>query len=106
MTSRLIGDAFISYYESKSSFTKETWGDETKRWPATWRFGWAMRNACVHDGKIFFHKENDSAVCWRSRRYDHADNGRQILFDEIAGADLIFLMEEMDWRLKSRQHAG
>ena len=34
MTSRLIGDAFISYYESKSTFAKEKWGNETKRWPA------------------------------------------------------------------------
>ncbi len=106
MTSRLIGDAFISYYESKSTFAKEKWGNETKRWPATWRFGQVMRNACVHDGKIFFKKENDSAVQWRSLRYDYADNGRQILFDEIAGADLIFLMEEMDWCLRSQQHSG
>lgn len=97
--SRLIGDAFVSYYERKSSVAREKWG-ETKLWPQSWRFGWAMRNACAHDGKNFFKNKDYSAVQWKSRRYDYADNGRQIFFDEIAGADLILLMEELDRCLK------
>lgn len=97
MMARLVGDAFVSYYERHSDIATSKWGREDKGgWPAVWSFGCAIRNACAHDGKIFFKNPQHLAVQWRNLKYDHGDNGRRVLFDDLTGVELILLMEEMD----------
>lgn len=100
MMARLIGDAFVSYYERQLDTVEARWGKERNgRWPIVWRFAWAIRNACSHNGKIFIKSRGHPAVQWRNLKYDFNDNGRSVLFNDLTGVELILLMEEMDAEL-------
>lgn len=100
LMARLIGDAFVSYYERHVDVAIRNWGKEAEGgWPAVWSFGWAIRNACSHNGKIYFTSSKHAPVTWRTLNYDYKDNGKQVLFDELTGVELILLMEEMDLAL-------
>lgn len=101
MMARLVGDAFVSYYERHLDPVEARWGREREgRWPMVWWFAWAVRNACSHNGKIFIKGRDHSPVKWRSLKYDFYDNGRNVLFDDLTGVELILLMEEMDAELR------
>lgn len=101
LMSRLIGDAFVSYYERHLHVAEAKWGREfAGNWHCVWHFACAIRNAISHNGKIRFKNPKHHAVHWKSLQYSYADNGRQVLFDELTGVELILLMEEMEWALK------
>lgn len=101
MMARLVGDAFVSYYERHLDAVESKWGRESQgNWPMVWSFAWAVRNACSHNGKIYFKSEKHPAVSWLSLKYDFNDSGRSILFDDLTGVELILLMEEMDAELR------
>lgn len=102
LMARLVGDAFVSYYERHLDVVELRWEKEWKgQWPTVWRFAWAIRNACSHNGKIFIRDPNHPGVQWRNLKYDNRHNGRAILFDDLTGVELILLMEEMDLVLRS-----
>lgn len=103
MMARLVGDAFVSYYERHLDAVESRWGETRSAWPAVWRFGWAIRNACSHDGKIYFTGQGSKPVMWRNLKYDFNYNGRAILFDDLTGVELILLMEDMDAELRRTQ---
>lgn len=97
LMTRLVGEAFLSYYERHVDMVENLVGKESEgRWPQAWGFGWVIRNACAHDGNIFFKRSQHLPVQWRNLTYSYADNGRQVLFDDMTGVELILLMEEMD----------
>jgi hypothetical protein len=101
LMARIVGDAFVSYYERHVDVVESIWGKEKKgNWPSVWKFGWAMRNACAHNGLIYFKYKDHPGVGWRNLKYDYDDNDRRVLFDEITGVELILLMEEMDAELR------
>lgn len=101
LMARLVGDAFVSYYERHLDVVESIWGKQKEnKWPDVWRFGWAMRNACAHNGLMHFTYDKHPGVHWRNLSYAYGDNGRQVLFDEITGVELILLMEEMDAELR------
>jgi len=101
LMARLVGDAFVSYYERHLNAVEAKWDKESKgKWPCVWKFAWAIRNACSHNGKIFIRDPNHQGVQWRNLKYDHSYNGRPILFDDLTGVELILLMEEMDAELR------
>lgn len=107
LTARLIGDAFASYFERHLEAAEANWGKEKDGgWPAVWRFGRAMRNACSHNGRIHFRKESHPGVAWRNLKYAYSDNGQRVLFDELTGVELILLMEEMDAHLPQQNRLG
>jgi len=50
MMARLIGDAFVSYYERHLDAVEKRWEKKWKgKWPSVWKFAWAIRNAISHD---------------------------------------------------------
>lgn len=101
LMARVVGDAFVSYYERHLDEVISIWNREDKgRWPPIWQFAWAMRNALAHDGRIYFKHNNHPGVCWRNLKFNYDDNGRHVLFDEITGVELILLMEELDVPLR------
>ncbi len=100
MMARLVGDAFVSYYERHLDAVEARWKEKRSEWPEVWRFGWAIRNACSHDGKFHFSGLGSKPVMWRNLTYDFNDNGRPVLFDDLTGVELILLMEEMDAQLR------
>ncbi len=94
---RLVGDTFVSYFERHVDAVVALWGmKRLGQWPMLWRFGWAMRNALVHNGCIHVTSSASPAVEWRGLRYGLGDNGRPVLFKELTGVELILLTEEMD----------
>jgi hypothetical protein len=104
MMARLVGDAFVSYYERHLEAVEACWGREFEgKWHCVWHFAWAIRNAISHNGKIRFKKAKHPAVHWRNLKYDFNDNGRTVLFDDLTGVELILLMEEMDAELRRSQ---
>jgi hypothetical protein len=101
LIARLVGDAFVSYYERHLDAVEARWGREAQgnRPMVSW-FAWAVRNACSHNGKIYIKGRDHQAVQWRNLNYDFNDNERPILFDDLTGVELILLMEEMDSALR------
>ncbi len=94
---RLVGDAFVSYYESQIEAVELKWGRlKYGKWPKVWLFGRAMRNACAHNGRIHITNPDADPVEWRSLKFGFDDNGKEVLFEQITGVELILLMEEMD----------
>jgi hypothetical protein len=107
LMARLAGDAFVSYYERHVDVVESIWGKEKNgNWPSEWDFGWAMRNACAHNGLISIWRKDHPGVIWKNLKYGYADNDRQVLFDEITGVELILLMEEMDAKLRQTVGRG
>lgn len=93
---RLIGDAFVSYYERHSEQAEIKWGKyRDGQWHQVWKFGRALRNACAHNGCIHIKNEKET-VEWGGLEYSHRDNNKKVLFDQITGVELILLMEDMD----------
>jgi len=101
LIARLVGDAFVSYYERHLDAVEARWGREAQgnRPMVSW-FAWAVRNACSHNGKIYIKGRDHQAIQWRNLNYDFNDNERPILFDDLTGVELILLMEEMDSALR------
>ena len=50
----LASNAFVQYYEAQQPQVKQIYSDSCQEWPAVWNFGWVVRNALVHKGKIYF----------------------------------------------------
>lgn len=85
---------FINYFERIKDEVIKNYGSQAK-WPTVWRFAQVVRNSCAH-GKIRIDNPKSSPVTWRTLAYTSTDNGRQVFWDDMAEADLIFLMLDMD----------
>lgn len=91
---QLIKSAFIAYYEQFSLVIEKKYVT-IKNWPSVWSFGRVVRNAFVHNG-IYFSNSKSPSVSWKTLTYSPSDNGRQILYIDLAVVEIILLMEEMD----------
>lgn len=90
-----IRSAFLYFYETNKDSFVATFGSDRSAWPMVLRFATVIRNACSHDGKISITNPNAPAATWNGLSYSAADNGKEILFGELATADLIVLMHEV-----------
>ncbi len=85
--------AFIGYYEAVQPTVH--FGDQLGQWPPVWRFGRIVRNGLTHDGRIDIRNPSAAAESWRSFTYSPADNGKPLLFHDLAIPELLYLMIEM-----------
>lgn len=93
----LIGSALVRYYESVVPMVRDKFGSANTNWPPVWNFGRIIRNALVHHGgRINFDNPRAQPVSWRSLTLGPTDNGRQVMFVDIASVEIILLMEDMD----------
>jgi hypothetical protein len=93
----LIGSALIRYYESVIPIVRKKFGTDSTNWPGVWNFGRVIRNALAHHGgRVNFDNPRAQPVSWKSLTFSPADNGRQIMFVDIATVEIILLMEDMD----------
>lgn len=95
---QLIKSTFIAYFEQYSLEIKRKFG-ATQNWPSVWDFGRVIRNAFVHNGVITIRNANAPSVSWGNLSYSAANNGQNILYSDLAVAEIILLMEEMDSHL-------
>ena len=89
-----LSSMFGNYYENNIHSIRNKFGD-FNNWPDSWKFGWAIRNACFHDGCIYI-KNRNIEVRWMELSYNHNDNGRPIVNTDMWPADFIYLMMDMD----------
>jgi len=95
LQSPYLQSVFVHYYETVKPLVEMAHG-KPGNWPATWEFSRVVRNAFSHGGVITIHNPNAATVQWKSLSYTAADNGRQLLFTDLAPVELILLMEDMD----------
>jgi hypothetical protein len=71
----ILRAAFVHYYESIEQTIIAVHGKKPGSFPEPLRFGWAVRNACAHDGQVLI-KDEGVVVTWYDLTYSLADNGR------------------------------
>jgi len=92
----MIESAFVHYFETVGPVVEQNHGTDPRNWPSVWNFARVVRNAFAHAGQITFRNLTAPSVSWRSLLYSPADNGRQILYQDVTAVEIILLMEEMD----------
>ena len=92
----MLMSAFVHYYETVLADIKAKHGSDPGAWPATLNFARIVRNAFAHGGTLNFQSPTGLGGTWRGVIYTPADNGRQILFSDLAAVEVILLMNEMD----------
>lgn len=97
VTSLITQASFVRYFEKMKPTIEAKYGESRlQKWPNVWNFGRVVRNAFAHGGEITFLSPNAPSVTWRGLIYSSADNGKQIMYHDIAQVETIILMEEMD----------
>jgi hypothetical protein len=93
MYHRYIAIIFLQFYEQHRPFAQSTLGEDTKLWPQTFQFAWAMRNAIAHHGSLLnFTNPSYHPVTWNGISYSPADNGKPILGPHFTVGDLLLFM--------------
>ena len=96
---RLMGSiyehAFVAYFERVRDRIEARFG-RIALWPDTIDFGRVVRNAFAHGGTVNISSGSREGSAWRGRSYTIADNGRQVLYNDISSGDLTVLMLEID----------
>lgn len=91
----MIQFAFVHYFETVRVQVQKRYGN-TQHWPPVWDFGRVVRNAFAHGGEVYFENPNASPVNWRTLIYSPANNGRQILYQDLTLVEVMYLLEDMD----------
>lgn len=92
----MIEAAFVHYFETVRPVVEQNHGADPHNWPSVWDFARVVRNAFAHAGQITFQNPAAPSVAWGSLSYSPADNGRQILYQDVTAVEIILLMEDMD----------
>lgn len=92
---RIIGSAFVNFFERNKSTIETKFGQNPSSWPPELNFARVIRNAYSHGGQIHFTSPSASPVTWRGIRYSYSDNGKSI-HDKIYLPEIIELMKEIE----------
>jgi hypothetical protein len=92
----MIESAFVRYFESLRPTIEANHTADPQQWPSALNFARVVRNAFAHGGQITFRSLTAPGVSWRSLTYTPADNGRQILYQDMTAVEIILLMQDMD----------
>ena len=87
---------FVNYFERYRPDIETQYGENTTGWPQDWNFGRVVRNSFAHKGVVYFKNASAPPVQWRGLTYSPADNGRNVMNQDLWPADLIYLMMDMD----------
>ncbi len=93
----IIEHAFIAYYERYSDEINNARSRAGPGGLPTLAFANVIRNSFAHGGIIHFTRDKAGVtVSWNGLSYSDAENGRQIMYNDISQGDVILLMLEMD----------
>jgi hypothetical protein len=96
VTDNVIQHAFIAYWERNKDAIEKVWSIKGGG-PAPLGFGWAVRNAFAHNGRIFFEKRYVGVtVGWRGLSFSIADNGEPVIGKHMIAGDVVQLMLDLD----------
>lgn len=93
---------FTDFYENTKPFLKATFGPHQADWPPLWNFARVVRNACSHNGKLYFENETHSPVKWQHLTYAPSMNGLPIVGGDLSFGDILGLMFELSADLDKR----
>jgi hypothetical protein len=100
---RLMGSlyehAFVTYFETVRPEIEARFG-AIPAWPETIDFGRVVRNAFAHGGTVEIRQGTREGSVWRGVRYTRAENGRVILYNDLAHGDVTLLMLDIDEYLR------
>lgn len=91
-----IQGTFVRYFETYRPLIVQAYGADPYDWPGVWSFGRVVRNGFAHGGTLEWRNPNAESVSWRGISYGPGQDGRQVLFRDLALPDVIKLMMEMD----------
>ena len=94
---------FINYYEknyakAEIKFDKIYGRKKYEKWSNSWRMGWVVRNALVHNGRVFYSqaKSDTPPVSWYSTIVSPKNQGDALLGNFLNSVDLLILVLDMD----------
>ncbi|MBI4473186.1 MAG: hypothetical protein HY646_10985 [Acidobacteria bacterium] len=92
----LMQAAFVQFFEGARGEIEQRHGSVPQLWPSPLDFGRIVRNAFAHGGTIDIRNSNAAPVSWNGLSYGPSDNGKQVPIWDLAAADLIVLMREIN----------
>lgn len=95
----VVAALFGDFFEAHTDWLKSNFGGDPYQWPSIWNFGRVVRNSCAHGGMIYFDNKKADPVKWHNLEYSPSDNGRPVIFNDMAVGDFISLMFEMSEEL-------
>lgn len=93
--SNFMAQSFICFFEKIRRTAEIKFGNNKYQWPDIMKFGWQIRNAFAHDGKINITKDNE-IFNWKDVSFSKNDNGKQMIYNQLTTGDIVILMLEMD----------
>jgi hypothetical protein len=97
--SHMISPIFIMFFERYNYWLNITLGtDAHATWPPTLNFARVIRNAAAH-GKINIRNPHAPPVTWKTISIGFADNGSEIIGQDMRVGDVLGLMFDVDAEL-------
>jgi hypothetical protein len=93
----IISLVFLAFFDQYKDWLDENMG-RAINWPPTLNFCRVVRNACAH-GAVHIRDPSAPPVTWRGLSFGPADNGRQIIGQDLRIGDMIGLMFEANKEL-------
>jgi hypothetical protein len=93
---------FGEFYAAYKAWLDKNISTDPYQWPSVLNFARVIRNSCAHGGIICFDNPSAKSVKWHNLEYSPSDNGRPVLFNDMAVGDFIVLMFEMSQELDNR----
>jgi Cu/Ag efflux protein CusF len=101
MLFQTFAQALATNYFERHKLQMQQAHSGTSQWPAVWNFARVVRNAMAHGGKISILNKDAKPVTWKGLTYSYADNGRDILRNDLWPGDFFDLIQEMDAAFQS-----
>ena len=96
LLTKLLIAFLVEFFENYRAWLDKTVQANTPaEWPNVWQFARVVRNAAAHN-TVNITNPNFKPVSWYSLTYGLEQNGRVILGPDLAPADIIILIIEMD----------
>lgn len=94
-----LQSCFLRYFETNRPKIEARFGDKPAAWPSVWNFARVVRNAFAHGGLLTFRNASAQAVSWQGLTYGPSQQGRQVIFQDLAFVEVLSLLEELDEQL-------
>ena len=94
-TIQVLGGCFTQFWDKVVPIAETKFGGDISRYPPILNFARVIRNSFSHGNRIHFQNPLASSVHWKSIQYAPTDNGKVVLFHDMALADFIVLFDEV-----------
>jgi hypothetical protein len=98
---RIVGYAFISYFESQLPKIEAKHGKDRSKWQGVVNFARIIRNGFAHGGHLKIDNPTAPPETWRNWTYDKSNSGQEFFMtsDGLAIGDIILLFEDLHQEL-------